>query len=155
MLRRPHPLPARSNRYQTLMIDGKRFFEAGDYSTALQIYQSACQIAPPGDNHPFAQACKCIRRVARTFLKQEDYATVARMIEEMFQLNGNRPNLKGADYKILGQCYLALNRLDAAEEALHRAEQLDPDLLPSLQRLHHQLKTEQLSNTFKNLYEKN
>ena len=80
MLRRPPPPPARPNRYQTLLIDGKRFFEAGDYATALQIYQSACQMAPPGDNQPFAQACKCIRRVARTFLKQEDYATVARMI---------------------------------------------------------------------------
>ena len=136
------------------MIDGKRFFEAGDYATALQIYQSACQMAPPGDNQPFAQACKCIRRVARTFLKQEDYATVARMIEEMFQLNGQRPNLKGADYKILGQCYLALNRLEAAEEALQTAEKLDPALQPDLQRLRHQLKTEQLGNAFKNLNEK-
>ena len=153
MVRLPHASPARPNRYQTLLIDGKRFFDAGDYQTALKIYQSACQSAPPGDNQPFAQACKCMRRLARPFLKQEDYATVARMIQDMFALNGNRPNLKGADYKILGQCYLALNQLDAAGEAFEEAVRLDPALEPEVERLQRQLKTEQLGNAFKNLYE--
>lgn len=144
--------PPKRSRYQSLIFDADRFFADKDYDTAFQIYQQALQEAPPGENHPYAQLCRCYRKQARKLLKKEAWNELIQSLEAMLQLNGNRPNLKGLDFKVLAEAYLETGALQKAIDALNQALQLNPELEPELKRLNQRVQAESLSQNMRNLF---
>lgn len=149
---KPGQPPPKRSRYQNLIFDADRFFADKDYETAFQIYQQALQEAPPAENYPYAQLCRCYRKQARKLLKKEAWQELVQTLEAMIQLNGSRPNLKGLDFKVLAEAYLETGALQKAVEALNQAIQLTPELEPELKRLHHRIQAEGLSQNFRNLF---
>lgn len=143
------PVQQRS-RYQSLIFDADRLFKDGDTEAAFLIYQQASQEAPPGENHAFAQLCQCYRRKAKAALKAEQHIQVIEWLEAMLKVNGNRPNLKGMDFKVLAESYMTQGRLDEAENALTQALALSPDL-SSLSNLIKTIKTERVHRQLKGL----
>lgn len=150
---RPNPLsPSRRNRYQTLIFDADRFFAAKDYETAFLIYQQALQEAPAGENYPYTRLCRCYRHRARRFFKKQDWPALIQILEEMLQVNGSRPNLKGLDFRILAEAYLESGHLEKAAQALQQALALNPELAPEIKRLQHRLEAEKLHQNFRQLF---
>jgi tetratricopeptide (TPR) repeat protein len=144
--------PPKRSRYQNLIFDADRFFAEKDYDTAFQIYQQALQEAPPGENHPYAQLCRCYRKQARKLLKREAWDELVQSLETMLKINGNRPNLKGLDFKVLAEAYLETGALNQAVEALNQALKLNPELEPELKRLNQRIQAESLSQNMRNLF---
>ena len=147
MARRPQP----RSRYQHLLFDAERFFEAKDYETAFSIYRQALPEAPPGDSRALAQLCRCYRKKALRCLKQEDFAAVLSLLEEMMAQPQVTPHLKALDHKVLGEAALELGQLARAQQAFDQALALKPDLAGELAPLQRRLKTEMLSREMNGL----
>jgi tetratricopeptide (TPR) repeat protein len=145
-------LPPKRSRYQGLIFDADRFFAEKDFDTAFQIYQKALEEAPPGENHPYAQLCRCYRKKARKLLKKEAWPELIECLEAMLALNGTRPNLKGLDLKILAEAYLEIGEIQKSFNALEQALGINPELAPELKRLQQRLQAENLSQDFRKLF---
>lgn len=145
------PRPAARSRYQNLLFDARRFFEAKDYDTAFKIYTQALPDAPPGDSTALTQLCRCYRKKALKLLKKEDFTAVLSLLEEMLALPNVEPVLKALDYKVLGEAALELGQLDKAQTAFDQALSLDPDLAQTMATLRRRLKTELLSREMNGL----
>ena len=149
MQRKP---PPRRARYQNLIFDADRFFEARDYETAFQIYQQALKEAPPGDNYPHAQLCRCYRKRARKLQKKQDWPALVACLEEMLRVNGSRPHLKALDFQALAEGYLEQQQPEAALKALDQALALQPTLKAELQSLYNRVRTECLHRDLRGLF---
>jgi tetratricopeptide (TPR) repeat protein len=152
MLPKPTPPPHRRSRYQNLIFDADRFFAAKDYETAFQIYQQALREAPPGENYPYAQLCRCYRKKARKLQKKQNWPALVVCLEEMLQINGSRPNLKALDFQALAEAYLEQQQPEAAQTALDQALKLQPTLKAELQTLYNRVRAECLHRDLRGLF---
>lgn len=148
----PPRRPAGRSRYQSLVFDADRFFEAKDYETAFTIYAQALSEAPPGDTTALSQLCRCYRKKALKLLKREDWAGVKTLLDEMMSRDKVEPHVKAGDYKVLGEASLELGELDAAQAAFDRTLALKPELQGDIGPLLRRLKTERLSREMKGLH---
>ncbi|PIQ26816.1 hypothetical protein COW36_00290 [bacterium (Candidatus Blackallbacteria) CG17_big_fil_post_rev_8_21_14_2_50_48_46] len=146
------PAPQKRSRYQSLIFDADRFFEAKEIETAFKIYQQALQEAPAGDNHVYAQLCRCYRKKARPLLKKERWPELIQVMEEMLKTNGQRPNLKGLDFKILAEAYFKNGQIEKATAAIAEALKLNPDLSSELKNLQQKIQAENLHQNFRQLF---
>lgn len=152
MQKKPLHRPVGRSRYHSLIVDADRFFAAKDYEVALQIYQQALKEAPVGQNYAYAQICRCYRQRARGFLKQQDWPALIAVLEEMIQINGDRPHLKSRDFQVLAEAYLEVGQLEKAAIALEQALTLNPEGALEIQRIKQRLKAEQLHQGFRQLF---
>lgn len=141
-----------SSAYQNALFDGERFFKSKDYETAFEIYQKALKLAPPGDSRALKQLCRCYRKRARKPYKNEQFKTVAKMLEAMLALEQVEPHLTGMDYKILAEAYLELGKLKQADAAMDQALRLKPELEYELMGLEKRLRTEILNQEMNGLH---
>lgn len=148
------PEPQQSEQeiqYRSLTTHADQLFNSEHIEEALESYKQLCDLAPPKDNHPFKQVCRCYRKVAKGYKKKKDYKKVVELLEDMFEISEEKShNFKAIDYKILGECYMKLGEFEEAQAALEDALYLKPDMHSATEMLK-TLKAEEVSQRLSGL----
>lgn len=147
----PRPSSQSYQRYHSLCLDAKNFFDAKDYDTALRIYEKALSEAPAGDFTALKGVCRCTRKQARKALKKGDTPEVQRLLEALLKRPHVAPLLGGKDYQVLAEAALENGDFVSCAEALRQALAIKPELAAELHNLQKRLRTEQLHQDMKDM----
>lgn len=145
------PISQSYQRYYSLCLDAKNFFEAKDYDTALRIYEKALTEAPAGEQTALKGVCRCTRKQALKALKKGDTPEVQRLLEALFKRSHVTPLLSGKDYQVLAEAALENGDLASCAEALSQALALKPELAAEVHNLQKRLRTEQLHQDMRDM----